>query len=137
MITLTISNCILAFILNVLKSLFQAVVSASHAVLEGTSSTMQLPSHEETASSPTTSTAALLPGGEPPRLERTPGAYRYMLPSVLLTNLPFEFTGSSTQALFPFYTPEAIKEILNNNKVSSKYTFERPASKSPYMAIQI
>jgi len=58
----------------------------------------------------------------------TPGAYGGMLPQLLFNGLPGSFTGTSSWALLPFYTPGATKEILKQNKVLEQYDIERPAS---------
>lgn len=60
--------------------------------------------------------------------ETAPGAYGGMLPKMLFNALPGEFTGTSTYALLPFYTPQAAKGILKGNKVIEKYDLKRPAS---------
>lgn len=60
--------------------------------------------------------------------ESSPGSYGGMLPRLLLTGLPGAFTGTSTYALLPFYTPEAAKGILKENGVLQKYHPERPAN---------
>lgn len=57
-----------------------------------------------------------------------PGAYGGMLPHLLFSGLPGGFTGTSTYALLPFYTPQAVREILKGNKVAAQYDFERPPS---------
>ena len=57
-----------------------------------------------------------------------PGAYGGMLPSLLFNGLPGAWTGTSTYALLPFYTPTAVKGILKDNKVIEKYDLQRPAS---------
>ena len=49
--------------------------------------------------------------------QKTPGAYGGVLPRLLFQGLPGAFTGTSTYALLPFYTPEAAKSIVQNNKV--------------------
>lgn len=54
------------------------------------------------------------------------GAYGGMLAKLLFNGLPGEFTGTSTYALLPFYTPEAVKSILQGNKVVQKYDLKRP-----------
>lgn len=56
------------------------------------------------------------------------GAYGGMLPHLLFNGLPGEWTGTSSYALLPFYTPEAVKGILTQNKVVEKYDLQRPAS---------
>jgi hypothetical protein len=57
-----------------------------------------------------------------------PGSYGGMFPNLLLNYIPGAWTGTSTYALLPFYTPQAAKDILKGNKVLSKYDIERPAS---------
>lgn len=56
-----------------------------------------------------------------------PGSYGGMLPHLLFNGLPSAFSGTSSYALLPFYTPTAAKEILKGNKVSEMYDFERPS----------
>jgi hypothetical protein len=68
--------------------------------------------------------------------ERQAGAYGGMLPKLLLNGLPGDFTGTSPYALLPFYTPEAVKGILNGNKVLEKYDLARPASGMDIISIQ-
>jgi hypothetical protein len=57
-----------------------------------------------------------------------PGAYGGMLPYLLFNGIPGAWTGRSTYALLPFYTPKAVKEILKQNKVIQDYDLERPPS---------
>jgi cytochrome P450 len=57
-----------------------------------------------------------------------PGAYGSMLPQLLFNGLPGAWTGTSSWALLPFYTPEAAKGILKQNKVIDQYDLERPSS---------
>lgn len=57
-----------------------------------------------------------------------PGSYGGMLPRLFFSTLPGEFTGTSSYALLPFYTPSASKAILTANKVVEKYDLKRPAS---------
>lgn len=57
-----------------------------------------------------------------------PGAYGGMLPQLLFNGLPGSWTGTSSWALLPFYTPEAAKGILKENKAIEQYDLERPAS---------
>jgi cytochrome P450 len=57
-----------------------------------------------------------------------PGAYGGMLPHLLFNGLPGAWTGTSTYALLPFYTPIAVKGILKQNKAIQLYDLERPAS---------
>ena len=68
--------------------------------------------------------------------ERAPGSYGGMLPILLFNGLPGDFTGTSTYALLPFYTPEAVKGILEGNKVLEKYDLARPASGMNIISIQ-
>ncbi|KAJ9608759.1 hypothetical protein H2200_006530 [Cladophialophora chaetospira] len=56
------------------------------------------------------------------------GTYGGILAKLLFNGLPGEFIGTSTYALLPFYTPEAVKGILEGNKVIAKYDLKRPAS---------
>jgi hypothetical protein len=58
------------------------------------------------------------------------GAYGGMLPKLIFGGLPTNFTGTSAYALLPFYTPEAVSEILKGNKVVNKYDLKRPAQES-------
>lgn len=57
-----------------------------------------------------------------------PGAYGGMLPQLLFNGLPGAWTGTSSWVLLPFYTPEAAKAILKQNKVIEQYDLERPVS---------
>jgi len=57
-----------------------------------------------------------------------PGAYGGMLPYLIFNGLPGAWTGTSSYALLPFYTPTAAKGILKANKVIQLYDTERPAS---------
>jgi hypothetical protein len=57
-----------------------------------------------------------------------PGSYGGMLPTLLFTGLPSAWTGTSTYALLPFYTPDAVKGILKGNKVIDQYDLVRPPS---------
>jgi len=68
--------------------------------------------------------------------EPTPGAYGGVLPKLILKALPGEFTGTSSYALLPFYTPEAAKGILKGNKVLEKYDMKRPASGMEIVSVQ-
>ncbi|KIX99908.1 uncharacterized protein Z520_04545 [Fonsecaea multimorphosa CBS 102226] len=54
------------------------------------------------------------------------GAYGGILAKLIFNGLPGEFTGTSTYALMPFYTPEAVQGILEGNKVVAKYDLRRP-----------
>lgn len=54
------------------------------------------------------------------------GSYGGVLPTLLFTGLPGEFTGTSSYALIPFYTPEAARGILEGNGVIQQYDLQRP-----------
>ncbi|KAK5167984.1 uncharacterized protein LTR77_006551 [Saxophila tyrrhenica] len=54
------------------------------------------------------------------------GAYGGVLPTLLFAGLPGEFTGTSAYALLPFYTPQAVREILSGNGVLEQYELQRP-----------
>lgn len=58
------------------------------------------------------------------------GAYGGILPRLLMKGLPGEFTGLSSYAILPFYTPTAVKGILTGNKVLNRYDTQRPESRS-------
>jgi len=51
-----------------------------------------------------------------------------MLPHLLFNGLSGAWTGTSTYALLPFYTPTAVEGILKQNKAIQLYDLERPAS---------
>ncbi|KAK5051990.1 hypothetical protein LTR84_002794 [Exophiala bonariae] len=55
-----------------------------------------------------------------------PGSFGGVLPTLLFNGLPGEFTGTSSYALLPFYTPEAVREILQGNGVLQQYDLNRP-----------
>lgn len=57
-----------------------------------------------------------------------PGSYGGVLPNLLFTGLPGEFTGTSAYALLPFYTPKAAREILEGNGVIQQYDLKKPAT---------
>ncbi|KAL9108619.1 MAG: hypothetical protein Q9227_006565 [Pyrenula ochraceoflavens] len=65
-----------------------------------------------------------------------PGSYGGMLPKLIFSGLPGEFTGTSPYALLPFYTPEAAMGILKGNKVLGKYDLARPPSDHGIISIQ-
>lgn len=54
------------------------------------------------------------------------GSYGSVLPTLLFAGLPGEFTGTSSYALLPFYTPKAVREILHGNGVLDQYDLQRP-----------
>lgn len=64
-----------------------------------------------------------------------PGAYGGMLPQLLLSGLPNAFTGTSSYALLPFYTPKAAAGILKGNGVIDKYDLTRPRSDRTIVAV--
>jgi cytochrome P450 len=55
-----------------------------------------------------------------------PGSYGGVLPTLLFSGLPGEFTGTSAYALLPFYTPKAVRGILEGNGVLQQYDLQRP-----------
>jgi hypothetical protein len=57
-----------------------------------------------------------------------PGSYGGVLPTLLFEGLPGEFTGTSTYALLPFYTPTAVRGILEHNGVLQQYDLQRTPS---------
>jgi hypothetical protein len=65
-----------------------------------------------------------------------PGSLGGVLPGLFFSGLPGAFTGTSSYALFPFYTPEATKGILTGNKVIAKYDTTRPASDLDIVSVQ-
>jgi hypothetical protein len=64
------------------------------------------------------------------------GAYGGVLPKLIFGGLPGAFTGTSSYALLPFYTPDAVKGILKGNKVLEKYDLKRPASDLDIVTVQ-
>ncbi|KAI1879029.1 hypothetical protein JX265_003206 [Neoarthrinium moseri] len=64
------------------------------------------------------------------------GAYGGMLPKLLFRALPGAFTGTSSYALLPFYTPEAAKGILKGNDALQKYDLQRPKSGMDIISVQ-
>jgi cytochrome P450 len=58
----------------------------------------------------------------------SPANYGGVVSNLLFDGLPGAWTGTSSYALFPFYTPKVIKEILTKNGVAKDYDFARPAS---------
>lgn len=59
-----------------------------------------------------------------------------MLPQLIFTGLPGSFTGTSPYALLPFYTPKAVKKILEGNGVVDQYDLKRPRSDNPVVSVQ-
>ncbi|KAF3937809.1 hypothetical protein ABW19_dt0206209 [Dactylella cylindrospora] len=68
--------------------------------------------------------------------ERAGGAYGGILPVLLMNGLPTEFNGTSSYAILPFYTPEAVQGILKGNKALDKYTTTRPADAMGAISVQ-
>ena len=60
------------------------------------------------------------------RASVAPGSYGGVLPTLFFTGLPGEFTGTSTYALLPFYTPKAARGIVEGNGVVQQYDLRRP-----------
>jgi hypothetical protein len=56
------------------------------------------------------------------------GSYGGMMPTLLFDGLPGEFTGTSSYALLPFYTPKAARSILEGNGAIQQYDLERPGT---------
>ncbi|GIZ39733.1 hypothetical protein CKM354_000310500 [Cercospora kikuchii] len=65
-----------------------------------------------------------------------PGAYGGMLPKLIFNGLPGSYTGTSTYALMPFYTPKAIKKILEDNGVVKQYDLKRPQRDNAIVSVQ-
>lgn len=63
------------------------------------------------------------------------GAYGGMLPKIIFNGLPTAFTGTSSYALMPFYTPKAVAGMLKANKVIDKYDLQRPRSDGAPVAV--
>lgn len=72
------------------------------------------------------------------KLQSAPGKGNYggVLTDLLYEALPGAFTGTSSYAQFPFYTPAAIKETLTNNNVANNYDFARPPSGMDIVSVQ-
>ncbi|KAK5108141.1 hypothetical protein LTR62_008737 [Meristemomyces frigidus] len=64
------------------------------------------------------------------------GAYGGMLPKLIFNALPTSFTGTSSYALLPFYTPKAVQGILKGNKVTAQYDMKRPARNVSLAVVQ-
>jgi cytochrome P450 len=64
------------------------------------------------------------------KLQSAPGKGNYggVLSTLLFEGVPGAWTGTSSYALFPFYTPKAIRDILTKNKIANNYDFARPPS---------
>ena len=68
--------------------------------------------------------------------ETAGGSYGGVLPKLLFKALPGAWTGTSSYALLPFYTPEAAKGILKGNKALEKYETKKPASTLDVVSIK-
>ena len=68
--------------------------------------------------------------------EFPPGAYGGMFPKLLFRGLPGSWTGTSSYALLPFYTPKAITQILKDNKTLELYDTKRPNSDNAIVSVQ-
>lgn len=66
----------------------------------------------------------------------TGGSYGGVLPRLIFNGLPGAFTGTSSYALLPFYTPEATQSILKGNDVLHLYELSRPRSDANIYNIQ-
>ena len=54
------------------------------------------------------------------------GSHGGMLPKIIFSTLPNAFTGTSTYAILPFYTPDVACTILTDNKVIGHYDLYAP-----------
>ncbi|KAL0959663.1 hypothetical protein HGRIS_011365 [Hohenbuehelia grisea] len=54
------------------------------------------------------------------------GAFGAQLPKLLMRALPRHYPWNSVYSLFPFFTPEHMKESLTTQQIADKYTFEYP-----------
>ncbi|KAG6861378.1 hypothetical protein C0995_000784 [Termitomyces sp. Mi166 len=48
------------------------------------------------------------------------------IPKLLLRHMPRHFPWNSVYSLYPFFTPQKMRESLTRRKIDKKYTFERP-----------
>ncbi|KAJ4299949.1 hypothetical protein N0V90_005197 [Kalmusia sp. IMI 367209] len=64
------------------------------------------------------------------------GSYGGVLPKLLFNGLPGAFTGTSSYALLPFYTPDAARDILKGNDALHLYELSRPPSDREIFSIQ-
>ncbi|KAL0959662.1 hypothetical protein HGRIS_011364 [Hohenbuehelia grisea] len=56
------------------------------------------------------------------------GAFGAQLPKLLMRTLPRHYPWNSVYSLFPFFTPEYMKESLTRQEIAHKYTFDYPKS---------
>ncbi|KAG6917742.1 hypothetical protein DXG01_001280 [Tephrocybe rancida] len=49
-----------------------------------------------------------------------------IIPKLMLRHLPRHFPWNSVYSLYPFFTPEKMKESLTHQKLDKKYTFDHP-----------
>ncbi|KAJ4351877.1 uncharacterized protein N0V89_007221 [Didymosphaeria variabile] len=68
--------------------------------------------------------------------EPAAGSYGGVLPKLILNGLPGAFSGTSSYALLPFYTPDAAREILKGNDVLHLYELSRPPSDRVIFSLQ-
>lgn len=68
--------------------------------------------------------------------EPAAGSYGGVLSKLLFNGLPGAFSGTSSYALLPFYTPEAARDILKGNDVLHLYELSRPASDRQIFSIK-
>lgn len=64
------------------------------------------------------------------------GSFGGVLPKIIFNGLPGAFTGTSSYALLPFYTPEATRDILKSNDVIHLYDLVRSPSDREIFSIQ-
>lgn len=68
--------------------------------------------------------------------EPAAGSYGGVLSKLIFNALPSGFSGTSSYALLPFYTPSAAREILKGNDVLHQYELSRPPSDRKIFSIQ-
>ena len=68
--------------------------------------------------------------------ETAGGSYGSVLPKLIFSTLPAAFSGTSSYALLPFYTPDAARDILKGNDAFHLYEFSRPPSDCEIFSVQ-
>jgi hypothetical protein len=68
--------------------------------------------------------------------EPASGSYGGVLSKLIFSALPHAFSGTSSYALLPFYTPDAAREILKGNDALHLYELSRPPSDREIFSIQ-
>ncbi|KAF8957351.1 heme peroxidase [Flammula alnicola] len=58
--------------------------------------------------------------------DMTNGALGAMIPKLLIRNLPRHYPWNSVYSLYPFFTPQKMKESLTRQGLADKYTFDHP-----------